>query len=77
MRKWKLNISLWMDGEVFFLLTPASSLRPSKTITQLAWRPLRASSETNGRGESSAAEPVLELAVASEDRSLRLFGVSM
>ena len=47
-------------------------------VAQLAWRPLRGEYEANNG--VSAAEPQnisLELAVASEDHSLRLFLVSL
>ena len=45
-------------------------LRPSGSITQLAWRPqYKVSKASDGEG--------MELAVASEDHSLRLFKVSV
>lgn len=42
---------------------------PSKTITELSWRPLSYLSET-GEGKN------LELAVASEDTSIRIYSIS-
>ena len=54
-----------------------SSLRPSRLITQLAWRPLRGSYEADGGTAAETQSSTLELAVASEDHSLRLFTVSI
>lgn len=52
-------------------------LHPSRAITQLAWRPL--SREVNvGRMEGvKLSNDGMQLAVASEDNSLRIFRVSI
>ena len=73
MRKWgSQNFLFWMDW-----LADCGSLRPSRLITQLAWRPLRGNDEANGVTAAETQIIPLELAVASEDHSLRLFTVSM
>ena len=66
------NFLLMMDG-----FADCDSLRPSRLITQLAWRPLRGRYEANGVTAAETQITHLELAVASEDHSLRLFTVSM
>ncbi|KAL4877658.1 6-phosphofructo-2-kinase-domain-containing protein [Aspergillus karnatakaensis] len=43
---------------------------PSKTITELSWRPMRQQNETAGVSE------IVELAVASQDTSIRIYSIS-
>ncbi|KAI9040896.1 Elongator subunit ELP2 [Aspergillus affinis] len=45
-------------------------LSPSKTITQLVWRP------STGTGEEEAGKRKFDLAVASEDTSMRVYAIS-
>lgn len=52
------------------------SLRPSKSITRLAWRPLVTGSESNVKTEMQQQSEDMYLAVSSEDSSLRLYSVS-
>lgn len=53
---------------------PCASLCPMKAITQLAWRPSNSKDQTNGL--SDGPHPVKEqLAVASEDSSLRIYSL--
>lgn len=49
-------------------------LCPSRPITQLAWRPRHGYLKANRVADADPVE-ILELAVASEDTSLRLFRV--
>ena len=49
------------------------SLRPSQSITRLAWRPLVSDAASNGEDEKQQHNEEMDLAVASEDNCLRLF----
>lgn len=52
----------------------SARLCPSRSITQLAWRPQHEHLKANKEADTNPVQP-LELAIASEDTSLRLFTV--
>lgn len=70
-----------MKGRIIHQFHPAfadySRLRPSRSVTALAWRPQRPGSTANGINGTSSRLDEMQLAIASEDSSLRLLSVEL
>ena len=61
----------------YFACTERSRQCPSKPVTALAWKPLRAQNTPSGVHRVNPDTDEIQLAIASEDGSLRLLAVKL
>ena len=61
----------------YFACTERSRQCPSKPVTALAWKPLRDQNMRNGVHQVNRDTDEMQLAIASEDGSLRLLAVKL